>query len=178
MKLSILKLLPLATALLIALSGCSANRSDPSNSPAQRSSPSQIKSSADVVKASAANVSVAAGSSTDAVITLSISSGFHVNANPATFDYLIATAVTPGKAEGINAGKPAYPASQKKKFQFAEEPLAVYEGDVQVKLPIGTDPGTAKGARAMPLDVRVQACDHEQCFPPSTLHTSISVDVK
>lgn len=147
---------------------------NPSSSPAQTG----ISSSANVVKVQPASITIAAGSSANATLTLSISPGYHVNANPATFSYLIPTAVDPGKTEGISAGKPIYPGAQKKKFQFAEEPLAVYEGEVQIRLPLGVEANAGKGARSLPIDVRVQACDSEKCYAPDILKTTIAVDVK
>lgn len=109
---------------------------------------------------------------------LSIAPGYHINANPATFSYLIPTAVNPGKADGIVAGKAAYPVAQKKKFQFADEPLAVYEGEVQIKLSLRVEANANKGVRSLPIDVRVQACDSEKCYAPDTLKATIAVDVK
>ena len=137
-----------------------------------------ISSSADVVKVSSPEVTIAANSSAEATVKLSIFPGYHVNANPATFSYLIATAVNPGKAEGITAGKPVYPVARKEKFQFADEPLAVYEGDVQIKLPLRGGSNASKGARSLPIEVRVQACDNEKCYAPDTLKTTIAVNVK
>ena len=166
-----------------ALTGCSGvhtvihsgtDDGHPSSSPAQAG----ISSSANVVKVRAADISIPAGGNADATVTLTISPGYHVNANPATFAYLIPTAINPGKAEGIIAGKPIYPAAQKKKFQFAEEPLAVYEGEVQIRLPLRAEANAGKGARSLLVDVRVQACDSEKCYAPDTLKTLIVVDVK
>lgn len=130
------------------------------------------------MKVRAASVSFPAGGQIDANVLLSISSGFHVNANPATFSYLIATEVTPGKAEGISAGKPGYPGAVKKKFQFAEQPLAVYEGEILIKLPLRAEKNAATGPRSLPIAVRVQACDDEKCFPPATVNAAIAVEVK
>ena len=166
-----------------ALTGCSgvhtvthsgADDGRPSSSPAQAG----ISSSAALVKVRTADVSIPAGGNADATVTLLISPGYHVNANPATFAYLIPTAINPGKAEGIIAGKPAYPVAQKKKFQFADGPLAVYEGEVQIRLPLRVAANASKGARSLPVDVRVQACDNEKCYAPDTLKTTIAVDVK
>jgi hypothetical protein len=146
--------------------------------PASSTAPAGISSSADVVKVRAADISIPAGGNTDATLTLSISPGYHVNANPATFAYLIPTAINPGKAEGIIAGNPIYPIAQKKKFQFAEEPLAVYEAEVQIRLPMRAEANAGKGARSLPIEVKVQACDSEKCYAPDTLKTLIVVDVK
>jgi hypothetical protein len=88
------------------------------------------------VKANAAPIEVTANSSAEASIKLLIAPGYHVNANPATYPYLIATEITAGKLAGLSTEKPKYPAAKTRKFEFAEEPLAVYEGETEVKLPL------------------------------------------
>ena len=113
-------------------------------------------------------------------MTLSISPGFHINANPATFSYLIATEVQHLQDPNgeILTGKPIYPSGEKKKFEFAEQPLAVYEGETQIRLPLRAQNPSVKGIRLLPIHLRVQACDNEKCYPPTTLDATISVDVK
>jgi Disulphide bond corrector protein DsbC. len=146
--------------------------------PSNASAPPEVRSSADVVKIQPASVSIAAGSSAQGTVTLVISSGFHVNANPATFPYLIPTEITPGKIDGITVGKPVYPPGAKIKFKFAPEPLAVYEGEARIQLPLRAEKNLTPGTHSMPLNLRVQACDHEQCFPPVELKTTMSIDAK
>lgn len=165
----------IGAALLLAVTACAKQPAQQinQNSPAS----DNVRSSKDVVKVSAAGISIPAGGSGEATIALSISPGYHINANPATFPYLIATQVTPGAADGITADKPVYPSAEKKKFAFAEEPLAVYEGEVQIKLPLRAD-AKAKGSIPVPVNLRVQACDQEKCFPPDTLNAAIPVEVK
>ncbi len=149
-----------------------------SNVPSAATPSPNVRSSADVVKVSATNVSLPAGGNADATVIISITQGYHVNANPATFSYLIPTEVTVHKREGLSANKPVYPTAEKKKFQFAESPLAVYEGEAQIKLPLRAEANAARGARSFPIDVRVQACDQEKCFAPDTLHVSLAVEVR
>ena len=146
--------------------------------PSSASAPAEVSSSAQVVKVSVSPVEIAQAGSADAIVTLSISPGYHVNANPATFPYLIATEITTGKSDGIIVGKASYPKAAKQKFQFAEEPLAVYEGDAQIKLSLRADSKTSAGSRSLPISVRVQACDNEKCFPPANLDATIPVEVK
>jgi hypothetical protein len=140
--------------------------------------PAEISSSAQVVKVTSSPVTIPQNGSADAVVTLSISQGFHINANPATYSYLIATEVKANKVEGITVGTPGYPAPEKKKFQFADQPLAVYEGGVRVKLNLRPEKNAAAGPRSLPITVRIQACDNEKCFPPATVNATIAVDVK
>jgi len=119
-----------------------------------------------------------AGASADLPIPIAIEPGYHINANPATFDYLIATELTVDKSDGITFGKPVYPTAETRKFQFAEEPLAVYEGNVQIKLPVQSALNATKGNRTLSVRVRVQACDEEKCFPPDILKAEPFVDLK
>ncbi len=140
--------------------------------------PANVRSSADVVKVTTAPTGLTAGGTGGTSITLSIARGYHINANPATYDYLIATEITPGSTDGITTGKPVYPAGTKQKFQFADEPLAVYEGETQIRLPLTAAATTAKGSRSLPLNIRVQACDQEKCFPPDTLRNTLSLEIK
>ena len=147
--------------------------------PTSSSPPAEVSSSAQVVKVLIPSaVSIGPGRSAEAIVMLSISAGYHINANPATFPYLIATEVTAGKADAIAADKPIYPPAEKRTFQFAKEPLAVYEGEAQLRLPLRTDAKAVAGARALPITVRVQACDNEKCFPPATLNATVQVEVK
>jgi uncharacterized protein YyaL (SSP411 family) len=97
-------------------------------------------------------------------ITLTIDPGYHINANPASADYLIPTAVTiPGAA----GAKIAYPAGRVFKPKFSPDGISVYEGSVTIKaeLPKG---GLASAARE-PLQIEVQACTDQLCLPPATL---------
>ena len=163
---------------LVTLVGC--NRGVRSDASAARPplTPAAISSSAQVVKVIPSPVEINVNGSADAAIALSILPGYHINANPATFSYLIATEVSTGKAEGITVGAPGYPAAVKKKFQFAEQPLAVYEGEAPIKLNLRAEKNAGSGSRSLPITVRVQACDEEQCFPPATISSTISVMVK
>ena len=177
------RLLHLGAACLILLicSCCATSPSTTTNqpppSPASPVAP-KVRSSADVVKVTPGSMSVSAGASADGNLLISISPGYHVNANPASFPYLIPTELTPQKIDGVTTGKPTYPPSEKKRFQFAEAPLAVYEGDAQIKLPVRAARNAVKGMRPLPLTLRVQACDSEKCYPPANLNSYISVEVK
>ena len=95
---------------------------------------------------------------------LEVDDGWHVNANPASFDYLIPTSVS---FEGLSATRVVYPTAVRIKPKFAPDGLDVYEGATKVVtvLPKGalTGTGSVRGA------VTVQACSHEVCLPPATI---------
>jgi uncharacterized protein len=134
-------------------------------------------SPAQIVHASADAVTLKAGAAAEAQVRLQIADGYHVNANPATFSYLKATELEVASAEGLTAGKPAYPAAVTKKFQFAPQPLAVYERAATIRLPLRAAVNAAQGLHSLHARVNVQACDEEKCFPPTTVETDIPVTI-
>jgi thiol:disulfide interchange protein len=174
-------------ALSLGLSACShiettTTRVNPpaeADSPAAPTASSAGKvSSTDVVKASVAPVEVTAGGAADVSVKLHIKDGYHINANPPTFAYLKPTEVSIEAGEGLTAGKPAYPSSVTRAFAFAEKPLAVYEGETEIKLPLKAAANAAKGARDLPLKLRVQACDEKACYPPGTINVPVALTIK
>ena len=172
----------LVTAGLLSVSGCNRHsnggiRAGTGGWPGS-ASPQEISSSAQVVKVSTTPANLSTQGTAEANVRLSITPGYHVNANPASFSYLIPTELTAGDADGISVGKPVYPKAENHKFQFAEEPLAVYQGDVEVKLPLRAGPGATPGSHLLPLTVRIQACDTEKCFPPANIEAQLSVEIK
>jgi uncharacterized protein len=103
------------------------------------------------------------------VVTLTIEPSYHVNANPASADYLIPTAVT---VPGAPGAKIAYPPGHTFKPKFSPEGISVYEGSVVItgELP----KGELASAASAPLQIEVQACTDEICLPPATLSISLN----
>ncbi len=171
------KILVLA-ASLVGVS-CS-NSSQPASAPsAATPSPATRKiTSAGVVNAQPQPTEISAGGSGHAVVRLVIEKGFHLNANPPTFPYLIATALEIKPADGFTVGKVSYPPAKTAKFAFSEEPLAVYEGETEVKAELKVDKGASTGNRSLNAVLRIQACDDQVCYPPGKIDVQIPVTIK
>lgn len=168
-----------------ALAGCARPAEAPSNTPAVSTTPasspaaSQAKvTSTGVVKATATDAEITAGGATNAIVRLEISKGYHINANPPSERQLIATELKVEPGEGLNVGQPVYPPAVTKKLAFSDKPLAVYEGGVEIKLPLRAAGSAAKGPRTLPLKLRVQACDDLACYPPGTIDVPLRLTVK
>jgi hypothetical protein len=131
-----------------------------------------------VVKAVAQPVEIPAGSSGKATVRLTIQSGYHINANPPTYPYLIATALEIPPADGVSVGVVTYPKPLNRKFVFAEKPLAVYEGETEVKAALKADKSAKPGQHSLAAKLRIQACDEQVCYPPGTLDLVITVSIK
>src|SRR5437762_12437857 len=98
-----------------------------------------------VVKVESQPVEIRAGGSGEAVVRVTIQSGYHINANPPTYPYLKATELEMSPADGVSLGSVAYPKPISKKFVFAEKPLAVYEGETEVKATLKADKSARPG---------------------------------
>jgi hypothetical protein len=131
-----------------------------------------------VVKATPLAAGVTRGESTESIIQLKIDNGYHVNANPASFPYLIATEVEITPVPGLSVDFVTYPNGLIKKFTFAEQPLAVYEGETDVKVRLSAAKSAQPGEHNLSAKLRVQACDDQVCYAPGTMDLTIPVTVK
>ena len=134
--------------------------------------------SADVVKAAPEEATLTRGESGDLLIPITITQGYHVNANPPSFPYLKATELELPGAEGISVEFITYPDAQIKSFSFAEKPLAVYEGEILVKARLKADKSAQPGKHNLSARLRVQACDDKVCYAPGVLDLTIPVNIK
>lgn len=162
---------------LLVASACSkpAQNQPPSNtqSPARQ----RIRSES-VVKVSAQPVTITRSGSGDAVVLLTVQDGYHVNANPPTFPYLIPTQLDITAGDGISVAFVSYPNALTKTFAFADKPLAVYEGETELTAKLKADRTATKGEHPVAAQLRVQACDDQVCYPPGLIELRIPVTVK
>lgn len=104
------------------------------------------------------------GDGDKAVITIEIDAGFHINANPATFDYLIPTALHITNQAPLRV---IYPNAARFKPKFSKGPLDVYEGTVQITAEF--ENGSLARRPFLFGTVTVQACTEAICLPPADL---------
>jgi DsbC/DsbD-like thiol-disulfide interchange protein len=165
--------------LLLTASACSKPTQNSVNQPATSAVPSaQRITSESVVKVSAEPVSIAVDGTAQLIVRLKIQNGYHVNANPPTYSYLKATELDITANDGISVAFVWYPSALTRKFPFADKPLAVYEGEAEIKATIKAAPAASKGERSIAALLRVQACDDQLCYPPGQIELRIPVTVK
>ena len=167
--------------LLFISSACSKTVPNPTsesaNSPAASPATQRITSES-VVRVTAQPVEIPPGGSAEAVVRVTIQSGYHVNANPPTYPYLKATELELLPADGVSVGLVTYPKALNKKLAFAEKPLAIYEGETELKALLKADKAAKTGERSLSAKLRIQACDDQVCYQPGTLDFAIPVNLK
>jgi len=129
------------------------------------------------VTVSAAEISLRAGEKAEAVVAVIVADGYHINGNPASEDYLRPTELKLEPAAEINLGKFVYPPAEMKKFDFAEKPISVYEGTVNIKIPIQTNKNAKPGRTVLRGTVRAQPCNDSACFPSRTIEVYLPIQL-
>ena len=99
--------------------------------------------------------------------------GWHLNANPASLDFLIPTKLAlissrSGAPAGADLQAVVYPPGSDYRPRFSLEPLAVYKGEVAIEA--GLPPSLAPDAE---LALTFQACDATTCLRPEVLRLEI-----
>jgi uncharacterized protein YyaL (SSP411 family) len=97
-------------------------------------------------------------------LTLKIEPGWHLQANPASEEYLIPTSV---RVQGAEIRGLHYPEGRQVTPSFAREPLAVYEGTVEITGELG-----ALSPEAV-LVLSFQPCDDARCLPEVTREIAV-----
>jgi len=102
-------------------------------------------------------------------IDLQILKGFHIQANPASEPYLIATTLKLESVEGIKTSDPVYPKGISFQLNGSEKAISTYEGTITIKVLLDVDAHAESGERILKGSLRYQGCDARTCFPPVTI---------
>ena len=97
-------------------------------------------------------------------LALTIEPGWHIQANPASEEFLIPTTV---RAEGAELRDLRYPPPREMPSRMSERPLAVWDGTVEITGEIGK---LTPGAR---LHLTFQPCDDLRCLPEVTEEVAV-----
>jgi hypothetical protein len=146
--------------------------------PPSNTTPKPGVTSTGVVKATPLTTSLAKGESGEAIVRLKIDNGYHVNANPPSFSYLIATELDLTPPTGISVDFVTYPNGLSKKFSFSDQPLAVYEGETDIKVRLTAAKTAQPGEHNLSAKLRVQACDDQVCYAPGTTELTLPVTIR
>ncbi|HKW87682.1 MAG TPA: protein-disulfide reductase DsbD domain-containing protein [Candidatus Acidoferrales bacterium] len=110
-------------------------------------------------------------------VVVRIMSGFHMNANKVTEQYLIPTTLTATLPAGFKETATSYPEGKTLKLSFSDTPLSVYTGSFTVRMKLSAESSAALGKLTLPLSLRYQACNDVACLPPVKVPVSATVDV-
>lgn len=107
-----------------------------------------------------------------------VSSGFHVNSNKPSAEYLIPTVLKLDAPTDIVLGRITYPEGQEMSFAFApNEKLSVYSREFDLAVMVRPLASVLPGDYEFHGQLRYQACDNAACYPPKQLPVRFEVKV-
>jgi hypothetical protein len=122
-------------------------------------------------------VVVARGGQAPLSIEMQVNRGFHVNSNKPNDELLLPTVVHLNPPQGIMIVGIEYPEGEQLALPFmGKEKLSVYSGNFVVTAEVRIPQSSALGSLRVHGEVKYQACDNRQCFPPKT--TPLEFDVR
>ncbi|MDE2289931.1 MAG: disulfide bond formation protein DsbD [Burkholderiales bacterium] len=105
----------------------------------------------------------------NAEVTLHIQPGWHVNAHPASLEYLIPTTILAGRDGSLHEVQAKYPPGRSSGIVIDGKDIQVYEDGTVIRIP-----GFAS-LNGDPIVVRVQACSTRGiCLPPANVAASMA----
>lgn len=108
-------------------------------------------------------------------VSLVIEDGFHINANKPGLKWLIPTTVAiDGQSVGITASRVEYPDGEQRKYEFAEDHVAVYEKTAIIELSLDRSAEAARPGLAR-VTIDFQACTEEACLASSSIDLIVPV---
>ncbi len=134
-------------------------------------------SSPSVAVAPIGTIVVVRGGKAPLDIAMQVNRRFHINSNKPNDELLMPTVVHLDPPQGIMIVNIHYPAGEQLSLPFmGKDTLSVYSGSFEVTADVRAQRSAALGTLRVHGDVKYQACDNRQCFPPKT--TPLEFDVK
>ncbi len=159
-------------------SACSKNQDTSGGTATSSPTPVPKITSESVVKVAVQGAEISAGGFADAIVRVTVQSGYHINSNPPTFPYLKATELEMADTDEISLNSVFYPKPLVKTFAFSDKPLHVYEGETPLTVAFEAAKSAKKGQQSIPAKLRIQACDDQVCYPPGSIDVVIPVMIK
>jgi uncharacterized protein len=120
---------------------------------------------------------VSPGQSRETQISVSVAKGYHLQANPASEDYLIATRLELKPVNDITIGKLKYPPGTPYRLSGADKDLKTYEGDFDIGVSLKVSQSASRGEHVLQGRLHYQACNSKVCLSPTSVPITLTVAV-
>jgi thiol:disulfide interchange protein DsbD len=117
------------------------------------------------------------GATGEVKITAQLQTGFHVNSNTPSEEYLIPLKLTWAK-EPLQAEQVIYPKPQSEKYDFSPTPLSVFSGTFDIVTRFKAPAEARNGPAIMNGKLRYQACNNKECLPPRTIDIPVTLEIQ
>lgn len=117
------------------------------------------------------------GGAAEARIRVQLRTGYHVNSNTPSEDYLIPLRLT-WQAAPLEVAEVIFPKPVMERYSFSPKPISVFTGDFDIVTRFRVPAGAPAGPAVMAGKLRYQACNHNSCLPPKTIEFRLPASVQ
>ena len=121
--------------------------------------------------------SYAPGTSVRIAAVIAVDDGWHIQSNTPSFEYLIPTVLALELPEGWSQPEVSYPDHVMWQFEFAADPLAVYEHEAVIHAVLDLPADLTAGTVEVPIELTYQACDDRICLQPTTAEATVQLEI-
>ena len=122
-------------------------------------------------------VQVVAGGLVEVQISVTLTEGYHLQANPASEDYLVPTRLELKAPEGVAVGKITYPPGKPYRLNGTDKDLQTYDGNFKISVLLKAPSVAPPGKRILQGRLHYQACDSKTCLFPTSVPLTLTVRV-
>lgn len=112
-----------------------------------------------------------------AEVNVQINENWHINSNKPSDEFLIPTELRIEPSDEYKVSRIIYPEPTLKRLAFAEQPLAIFEGDFNIRLE-GKILQTADSLVTVKGSLYYQGCNDQVCLPPTDLPFGLEIPIR
>jgi Thiol:disulfide interchange protein DsbD, N-terminal len=120
---------------------------------------------------------LAPGESKVIIASFIIKDGYHIQADKVSDENLIPTSIKIESSKDFKIKDPVYPVPEEFLMTGVSEPLLVFSGVLEIRLPVKIYQLAEKGLYAVECVLRYQACDSRQCLFPRELPFTVNLKI-
>ncbi len=122
-------------------------------------------------------VGVTVGGAAEAHITVVVTHGYHIQANPASTEFFVPTKLQLRAKGGVRAKAPVYPPGLPYRLEGMPDEFMTYEDTFEISVPLEASESARPGEHVLKGTLRYQACDDRSCLFPVWVPFSVPVRV-
>jgi DsbC/DsbD-like thiol-disulfide interchange protein len=122
-------------------------------------------------------VKLIAGECVEARVAVAVAEGYHLQANPASEDYLVATRLELKADENISIGQINYPKGKPYRLNGADKEIQTYDGSFEIGVPLKAARLARPGERTLQGRLHYQACDSKTCLFPTSVPVTLILKI-
>lgn len=117
------------------------------------------------------------GDTVEVPVRVTVAPGHHIQANPASSEFLVPMELSFDTACGLSVVSVAYPEASRYRLEGADEDLLTCHGTVVVTVRIAVAASAPPGECKLPGTLSYQACTSRMCLFPASVPVVIPVEV-